>query len=333
MATSPTILAVNGTISHDASVTVVHRGELFAVECERLDRLKKSGGHRYTVERTESGLVYRLTAYGDVTAAIAYCLDLAGVTQVDHIVHLAEWKFIVGLRLHQYLAPGGKIQRFPSHHLAHACSAFYYSPFEEAAVLVVDGSGSDGGTPAMVLQSSYFFGGRTIRVVRRTLNTDAHQLGIGLNYWLHTMLTGHEEGSIMGLSSYGDPKRFPQSMLHEAGGHIYVDPTRLRGRVSTNGDGADASTLLDHYGLSAEEARDARHNIERGVLADVAARLQEETEDRLVQLAQELYDETQGKQLCFAGGVALNSVANHKLLERTPFERIFVQPAAHDGGI
>ena len=137
----------------------------------------------------------------------------------------------------------------------------------------------------------------------------------------------------MGLSSYGDPKRFPQSMLHEAGGHIYVDPTRLRGRVSTNGDGADASTLLDHYGLSAEEARDARHNIERGVLADVAARLQEETEDRLVQLAQELYDETQCKQLCFAGGVALNSVANHKLLERTPFERIFVQPAAHDGGI
>lgn len=333
MAKTPSILAIDANISHDASVTVVRDGELFAVECERLDRVKKSGGYRVSVERTDAGLTYHLTDHGDLTYAIRYCLDLAGLRQVDHVIHTGHPRYVRFLELERYMAPGARIQSFPSHHLAHACSSFYYSDFPRAAVLVVDGSGPERGTTAALLQSSYFFDGTSIKALRRTATTGQHQLGIGLNYFVHTLLLRHEEGSIMGLSSYGDAARFPQSMLVESEGNIYVDPTRLANPVSTHCGEATERTLLGHYGLSLEEVREARAHIESSVLADVAARLQQETEQRMVQLANELYEATGCDALCMAGGVTLNSVANHKILEQTPFREIFIQPAAHDAGI
>ncbi len=333
MGQAPSILAIDSNISHDASVTVVRDGELFAVECERLDRVKKSGGYRVSIERSRDGLTYHLSNHGDITDAIRYCMDLAGLTQVDHVIHTGQPKYVRFLELARYMAPGAQIQSFPSHHLAHACSAFYYADFPRAAVLVVDGSGPERDSAASLLQSSYFFDGTNVRGVRRTGTTAYHQQGIGLNYMMHTFLLGHEEGSIMGLSSYGDAARYPQSMLYESEGHIYVDPSRLPHRVSTHCREATECTLLGHYGLSLEEVHEARGHIESSVLADVAARVQQETEQRMVQLANELYEATGCEALCMAGGVTLNSVANHKILEQTPFREVFIQPAAHDAGI
>jgi len=331
---SRSILAIDGNISHDCSVTVIREGEIFAVECERLDRVKKSAGYDFRVVQTAQGPRYQLFDVGNVGPAIRYCLELAGLEVVDTIIHTHGYKFVRFLGLERYLAPGGTIREFPSHHLAHACSAFYYSDFERAAVLVVDGSGPEAGSPFNILQSSYFFDGTSIRTVARTFATAQHQCGIGLNYYLHTLLMSKEEGSIMGLSSYGDPSRYPQQMLVEVDGHIYLDPQRIPHPITTSTNEAREDSLFSHYGIPGmSEVAEAKTHIETSFLADIAARLQQETEQRMVQLANALYEVTRCPNLCMGGGVTLNSVANHKILEQTPFERVFIQPGAHDAGI
>ena len=335
--TSPSILALDGTLPHDSSVTVIHQGQIFAVECERIDRLKKSCG--YAIERrdTERGPILQLRDPGNPHAAIRYCLDLAGIDRVDRIVYGREARLVRHLGLERYLLPGGRMEGFPSHHLAHACSAFYYSDFERAAVLVVDASGPDRGNPIPALQSMYHFDGGRIREVRRTFATDTHPLGIGIQYFLHTKLMDMEEGSIMGLSSYGDASRYPQRLLARFGDHLRVDPAEIDPVVRTDTRAATETSLFAHYGLDPHRDRavveQARRQPEQSFLADIAAKLQRETEDALVSLANDLHDVTGATKLCLAGGVALNSVANHKILQRTPFDEIFIQPAANDAGI
>ena len=331
---SRSILAIDGNVSHDSSVTVIHNGEIYAVESERLDRVKKSPGHDFTVKHTPEGPVYTVTGEGVFTQAIAYCMQLAGITHVDHIIHTQAQKFVRHLKLGRYLAPGGTIKRFPSHHLAHACSAFYFSDFAESAVLVVDGSGPEHGSPFNILQSMYYFDGTQIKAIKRTFATQEHQVGIGLNYYLHTHLMGMEEGSIMGLSSYGDHSKYTKNMLYRVDGHTYLNPANLPHPISTSTAEARQDSLHNHYGISGQGPVDAaRKDVEHSFLADVAAKLQHETEERMIELALELHKVTGAKNLCLAGGVTLNSVANNKILERTPFENVFIQPAAHDAGI
>ncbi len=331
---SRSILAIDGNVSHDSSVTVIHDGEIFAVESERLDRVKKSCGYDFERKDSPQGPLYEVFDPGSFAKPIQYCLELAGIDKVDHIIHTHAQKFVRHMKLEQYLAPGGKIQAFPSHHLAHACSGFYYSDFEESAVLVVDGSGPERGSKFNILQSMYHFDGSQIKVIRRTFANQKHQIGIGLNYYLHTHLIGMEEGSIMGLSSYGDHTKYPQEMLYRVGDDIFLNPENLPHTISTSTAECTPTSLFQHYGIGDQNlVRAAQKDVQNSFLADIAAKLQHETEERMIELANELYDITKSKNLCLAGGVTLNSVANNKILERTPFENVFIQPAAHDAGI
>ena len=211
---------------------------------------------------------------------------------------------------------------FIKHHLAHAASAFLVSPFEEAAILTADGVGEWATT------TCGFGRGNRIHIQKEIHFPDS----LGLLYTAVTTYLGFQalegEGIVMGLAAYGEP--------------VYLN--KLKEIVTVRPDG---SFRLDQkfFGFFNEGSRmytswfvktfgaprlpggeiEKRHS-------DMAASLQKLTEEILIRIARNLHTETKMNQLCLAGGLFLNCVANHKILEETPFKQVFVQPAAGDSG-
>ena len=195
-----------------------------------------------------------------------------------------------------------------NHHLAHCCSVFYSSPFESAAVLVVDGRGSDKET-----QSLFMAGPEGIQLVEST-----DKIGIGLLYAAVTHAIGFgllQEGKTMGLAPYG------MGVKKE----IFAFPQVYHG-IAT-----------DYESVCIEDSYDLRIAYEPIVTPEEKARaayeVQKECESALLYLAQYAFEKTGASHLCFSGGVALNSVANYSLLKARIFKDIFINPAASDTGI
>ncbi|MDP6934062.1 MAG: carbamoyltransferase N-terminal domain-containing protein, partial [Myxococcota bacterium] len=218
---------------------------------------------------------------------------------------------------------------FSDHHLSHAASAFYCSPFDEAAILTVDGVGE--------WASTTLFRGGPDGIER--LSTLRFPHSIGLVYSAFTAYLGFRvnngEYKVMGMAAYGEP-RFEEQVLKilrpQEDGSFDVD-TRY---VSYHYSATDSfnQRFEDLFGPARPPGSpfDPTDGGEGRRYADVAASIQKVTEDCLVGLANRLHEMTGSPNLCLAGGVALNSVANREVILRSPFEHLFVQPAAGDAG-
>jgi carbamoyltransferase len=220
------------------------------------------------------------------------------------------------------------------HHRAHAASAFLVSPFDEAAVLTIDGFGDYAST-----LTGHGRGNR-IEVSGRVLFP--HSLGIlytAVTQWLGFPHYG-DEGKVMGLAPYGDPERYLPAMrriAREDGAAFRLAleyfTHHTRGVEMTWASGSPrvgrifSPRLEEELGPAREPGGDleARHN-------DVAAALQARLEELVLHLARSLAGSTGSTSLCLAGGVALNAVANGRILQETPFDELYVQPAAGDSG-
>ena len=209
------------------------------------------------------------------------------------------------------------------HHDAHAASTFFVSPFDEAAILTVDGNGEWATTTASL--------GRGASLER--LFTIGLPHTVGGVYASVTEYLGfkrnNDEFKVMGLASYGDPARFRESMAKliyptEDGGYLVateffeIKPWHFRA-------GPRFAELFGGPWREPESELEQRH-------MDVAAALQERTEEIGLHMARHLQQETGLKHLCLAGGVALNCVMNTRILEETDFDEIYVQPASYDAG-
>jgi carbamoyltransferase len=215
---------------------------------------------------------------------------------------------------------------FSEHHLSHAASAFLCSPFSSAAILTVDGVGEWATTA--IWRGVTDEAGTRIEPVREIHFPHS----IGLLYSAITAYLGFEvnegEYKVMGLAAYGKPRHleaFRELCTIDPSGAIAIDERYFSyHRHPTKSFTPELERLLG-------PARAPGTTVcER--FADIAASLQVFTEEYLLLLAEEAKRETNERALCFAGGVALNSVANRRLLERGPFEELFVQPAAGDSG-
>ena len=226
------------------------------------------------------------------------------------------------------------------HHYLHACSAYYPSPFDEAAILTIDCEGVEDGV--YECQDMWYGRGTDIEKVSAMIYDDAaHIYGIGATYNLHARFTGLEEGSLMGLAGYGDPERFRGICLYDYDG----DEVRLSRRIldavtfpmptetEPNTWWHVVSYLERLYGVTPEDYASRNIDITRSIFADIAAKVQHDTEIAVVYLANRLAAKVPSKNLCIAGGVGLNILANTRILAETTFERIYVQPATNDGGI
>jgi carbamoyltransferase len=195
-----------------------------------------------------------------------------------------------------------------NHHLAHAYGVFHSSSFPEAAVLIVDGRGSDKET-----QSLFYAGPSGIELIDKT-----DQIGIGLLYAAVTQAIGFgllQEGKTMGLAPYGRGVGDP---VFDFGGKFSGIVTDYS-RFCTDGNYA---IRAPHRPIRTFEDK-----------ARAAFEVQEECERALLHLARYAKERTGARYLCLSGGVALNSVSNYQILKSGLFEDIFINPAASDTGI
>jgi len=212
---------------------------------------------------------------------------------------------------------------FSEHHLSHAASAFYPSPFDEAVVLTMDGVGEWATTSVAIGR------GRQLEVIKEIHFPHS----IGLLYSAFTYYTGFKVNSgeykVMGLAPYGRPKYVQTILDHlidvKDDGSFRLDISYFdycTGLTMTN---AKFDRLFGGSPRKADELLTQHH-------MDLAASLQSVTETVVLRLTRALREETGIKNLCLAGGVALNCVANGKVLRDGAFEHIYVQPGAGDAG-
>ena len=288
--------------------------------------------------------------------AIKSCLKLAGISvqDLDHVVFYDKPILTFERLLMSYLtvAPRGlrswlqamplwlgqklhipKVMRkeigyegdvfFTEHHEAHAASAFYPSPFDEAAILTIDGVGE-------WATGSYGFGkGKDITLLKELHFPDS----VGMLYSAFTYFTGFRVNSgeykLMGLAPYGVP-RHKDLILSEL-----VD-MKEDGSVRLNLSyfdflGGLRMTNSRFAKLFGGPPRMPETKITQREM-DIAASIQAVTEEIVMRMVKHVHRETNQKYLCLAGGVALNCVANGRILREGPFENIWIQPAAGDAG-
>lgn len=288
--------------------------------------------------------------------AINYCLQEAGinVNQLNYVVYYDKPFLIFERLLLSYLtvAPKGirswlkamplwlgkklrvekTVQKelgykgdvlFTEHHEAHAASAFYPSPFDEAAILTIDGVGE-------WATATYGLGkGKDINIIKELHFPDS----LGLLYSAFTYFTGFKVNSgeykLMGLAPYGEPcyKDIILAKLVDVkdDGSIRLDLSYFDFLVGLRMTNRRFDKLFGGPPRKPESPITKRE-------ADIAASIQVVTEEIILKMVNHVFKETKQKNLCMAGGVALNCVANSRILREGPFDNIWIQPAAGDAG-
>ena len=212
---------------------------------------------------------------------------------------------------------------FSEHHLSHAASAFFPSPFEEAAVLTMDGVGEWATTSLAVGK------GNTLNVT----NEIHFPHSLGLLYSAMTYYTGFKVNSgeykVMGLAPYGEPKYANLIKDHlidiKEDGSFHLDMSYFN---YCTGLTMTSDRFNDLFGAPPRKSESILGQREM----DLAASIQAVTEEVVIKLAKGIKKSTGLNNLCLAGGVALNCVANGKLLRENVFDKIWIQPASGDAG-
>lgn len=220
------------------------------------------------------------------------------------------------------------------HHLAHKASSFMVSPFDEAAILTVDGFGD------FVSSMQGLGRGNTMKPLGKVL----YPHSIGLFYTLVTQFLGFtkygDEYKVMGLAALGEPKlkdELRRVIKYVGGGQYRLNLDYFRHHsegVDMAWDGC-APTMRPVYTKKFIQDFGEPRGYEEEIQdyhKDLAASLQAITEEIIFALLNDLYQKTRNKRLCLAGGVAMNSVANGKIFDQTPFQEIYIQSAAGDAG-
>ena len=347
---------------HDAAAVLLQEGKLVAAaEEERFTRVKHDSDFPEN--------------------AIAFCLDYAGISgkDLDYVVFyekpfhkferilmttfqsfprswsvfnesmmtwLSEKLWVKSIIKEKVGTEYSKIL-FGEHHLSHAASAFYPSPFEEAAILTVDGVGEWTTTSVGVGK------GTDIRLLKEI--RFPHSLG--LLYSAFTAFLGFRvnegEYKVMGMASYGTPRyvdKIYDNLIQVANdGSFWINmdyfsyhysAERMFGskfedlfgkpRIPEMPFATSDTRFPSYFGEKPSNYQELCR--ENEYYADIASSIQTVTEEVFLKFVNSLYEETGLKKLCIAGGVALNSVANGRILRETPFEELFIQPSAGDGG-
>ena len=331
------ILGINA-FGHDTSAALVIDGILIAaIEEERLNREKKTREFPHL--------------------SIKYCLDAAGIklNEIDFVTYaykpsiwLTHRLFLHQIRYFPHALSELKhapnmmkkflnlksliIQelgcdipiKFIKHHDAHIGSTYLVSPFEESAIMTIDGLGE--------YESCVHAVGRGSNIKR--INSVSFPYSLGTMYaclsqFLHYM-PEHDEGKVMGLSAYGDSEeyyeRFKKIVKLKSDGTYSFDMSYFMYHRKRDLWVSDKFYEIFGPQRGKDEEINDRHKA-------VVAAGQRVLEDTILHMTESLHKKTQQDALCIAGGVALNSVTNGKILEQGYFKDIFVQPASSDDGL
>jgi carbamoyltransferase len=290
---------------------------------------------------SEERLIRKKYPYSFPIHSIAYCMEHYGLdklSQIDLIVtdyiRLKRW-FSSGpaYNVSEFDYLKIKLDYDPKkiilidHHLAHAASVFYTSGFDESSILIIDGNGSD-------LQTTSYLKGQYDKIDQ----IDTYKShGIGTVYSVVTKqilnLGVGGEGKTMGLAPYG--AKFPKVLdipcdLDGIKNNFSKFVRRLPFSDVLNQ--VDGKNRINPLKQEFEKCLDG-NNLLNPYFSRVAFDVQEKTEEVMIHLGKNLFTKNNSKNLCVAGGVALNSVANQKMFNATDFEKIHIFPACSDAGI
>lgn len=356
-------------LGHDTGAALLADDKVVAISQERLDRKKYS--RAFPKE------------------SIDYCLSAAGLNNIDDVDFVAiEQMDTTTEMLIKILKKRGwwdKISGktiFVNHHDAHAASAFFCSPFDDAAVMVVDSAGQEAnlGDGLTGVETETFYKGdpkglskiaRNYAPINRYTGWLSDFSGVGNFYSQVTYFIGfgkHEEGKTMGLAPYGKNLFIPdipeEQFVKKINEFSHIFPARLaphpsmglkysfkKSSLSRRSVLLKQLNLLIHSfsknGLIRETPRfpktpdlffnypagNKNTKLPDGFYTELACWAQHNLEKVMIDYTKRLHGVTGSKNLCIAGGVGLNSVANKKILDQTPLENIFVQPASGDSGL
>lgn len=349
---------------HDSAAALLYNGEIVAAAMEE----------RFTRKKHDNDFPAQ---------AVAFCLRQAGITghDLDYVVFYEKpllkferilittlntfpqsadfWREAILSWLTEKLWVKNIIQKqigvdyskilFCDHHISHAASAFFASPFREAAVLTIDGVG-EWTTTTLGTATSYWEG----ESGSNAINLFAEQRfphSLGLLYSTFTAFLGFRvnngEYKVMGMAPYGTPRyldKMERVFRHnpsDGSFHLNLDYFSFQHSASHSynrrfvelfGDPRPADDDFFTMDTNPERAAEKTAMERNQYYADVAASIQQVTEDTLISIANYLHQRTGLSKLVMAGGVALNTRANYRLLAETPFDEIYIQPAAGDDG-
>ncbi len=318
---------------HDASCCILKDGKLLAaVQEERFSRVKNDRSFprqslRYCLEVAGVSLaeVDCFAYYENPEKKLSRQLWMGAVDDADTIRKKQVIDHVYSLRPEQEIRTitgyAGRIE-IVEHHLSHAASAYYYSGFSDAAILTVDGVGEWATT-------SYGAGGETSLNIFEEVDFP-HSLG--LFYSTVTAFLGFKVNSgeykVMGLAPYGKPKYTKQVRK--------LIKVLDKGQYELNLEYFDFLNTHRMFSDKFTELFNIMPRVPESVLLqqhkDIAKSVQVVLEEILLEKVHYLYTQMPSKNLCMAGGVALNCVANGRISRDGPFENVFVQPAAGDAG-
>ncbi len=243
---------------------------------------------------------------------------------------------------------------FTDHHASHAAAAFFASPFEEAAILTIDGVG-EWTTATMGYGRAAWdasITGKKVYPQNEIILTHEHQFphSLGLLYSAFTAFLGFEvnegEYKVMGMAPYGEPRfvdKVSKLVKVQEDGSFWMDMDYFSYHYSAEQTYNDKFIKL--FGAprvhesefftpktNPEVDPNSPKAVQNQYYADIAASIQLVTEEMILKMARAIHKQTGSKRLCMAGGVGLNSKANGRILAETPFEELFIQPAAGDSG-
>ncbi|HEX8974047.1 MAG TPA: carbamoyltransferase C-terminal domain-containing protein [Patescibacteria group bacterium] len=285
---------------HHGGCAIISKDGVVAMQEERLNRKKYSDGYLYS---------------------FFYCLETLGLKASDI-------DLFVSSSYHQNLSPDfqGKFKELGidndkfitvDHHLSHAYSAYFLSPFDEAIVVVIDGLGNNGDTESYYIAK----GSKITKVGGNDKNRPAYK-GIGRAYETFTNYCGwsaQEAGKTMGLSAYGK-EVCPDVELYKINDKNEIE-SFIEGKYHMG-----AMNFVKNNSINFGEPFSEFENM------DAAYFVQDRSEKVIIQLVKNLYEKHGIKNICLAGGVFLNGIINKKILEETQIENVFVPPCCDDTG-
>jgi carbamoyltransferase len=326
---------------HDSSAALVKDGVLVAASAEE----------RFSRKKHDSGFP---------SLAVDFCLETAGLTMadIDHVVFyekpfikfermlltamstfprsasvfresmqrwISDKLWIKSMMSKRLGIPASKFL-FADHHMSHAASSYFTSPFDESAILTVDGAG-EWTTSTMGVGK-----GNKIELIKEM--RFPHSLG--LLYSAFTAYCGFEinegEYKLMGMHPYGQPKyvdKIYEILEVKEDGSLWHDMKYFAYHWSTNDTLTPA--FEEHFGRPRRDPKLQDQSLDP-YYCDMAASIQRVTEEILYKMINHLHEITGLDSLCLAGGVALNSVANYKILVNGPFKDVYIHPAPGDDG-
>lgn len=282
---------------------------------------------------SEERLIRKKYAYRFPVHSIKYCMDYYGIKNLSQIEFIVtdwirekkwlrsgpgySWSMFDVYK--QYLKFDQKKIHIIDHHLAHAASVYYTSNFKDSAILIVDGNGSDLET------NSYFYGrGKKISLIDKYKGYGIGQVYSAVTDEILNLGVGGE-GKTMGLASYG--KKNKQMKIPYNFDGIKTDFSKFM-KILPNSDyqTIKLNNKIKKKTIFQKIIKSNKKNIMNKYSRDWAFKVQDLAEKTMIHLASDLYKKTKSKNLCLAGGVALNCIANEKIAKKTKYKDLFFFP-------